>query len=89
MARDTQLHARMVFYGGDDPATGSAAGPAAAWLVRNGVIASGIEVAIEQGLEVHRPSRMFARADLSGETVSHVRVGGFFAPVIGGELTLP
>jgi trans-2,3-dihydro-3-hydroxyanthranilate isomerase len=87
--RDTQLHARMVFYGGDDPATGSAAGPAAAWLVRNGVTPSGAEVAIEQGLEVHRPSRMFARADIAGGTVSHVRVGGFFAPVMRGELTLP
>lgn len=88
VAHDTQLHARMVFYGGDDPATGSAAGPAAAWLVRNGVFASGHEVAIEQGLEIHRPSRMFASADLSGGKVGHVRVGGFFAPVIRGELTL-
>ncbi|MGP8074976.1 MAG: hypothetical protein ACLP74_08215 [Thermoplasmata archaeon] len=46
-------------------------------------------MAIEQGLEIHRPSRMFARAVLTGETVSHMRVRGFFASVIRGELTLP
>jgi len=46
-------------------------------------------VAIEQGLEIHRPSRMFARADLTGRTVSRVRVRRFFARVIRGELTLP
>jgi trans-2,3-dihydro-3-hydroxyanthranilate isomerase len=84
-----QLHARMVFYGGDDPATGSAAGPAAAWLVRHGAIAPDTPVQIEQGLEIHRPSRLFARADVSGATVRNVRVGGFFAPVAQGELRLP
>ena len=32
-----RLHARMIFYNGEDPATGSAAGCAAAWMVRHGV----------------------------------------------------
>ena len=89
VSRDAHLHARMVFYGGDDPATGSAAGPAAAWLVRNGSVESGSSIEIEQGLEVHRPSRMFARADLKEGKVTGVRVGGFFAPVLRGELSLP
>jgi len=31
--RDARLHARMLFYNGEDPATGSAAGCAAAWMV--------------------------------------------------------
>lgn len=86
---DAQLHARMVFYGGDDPATGSAAGPAAAWMLRHGLVASGSTVQLEQGLEIHRPSRIFARAELAGEKVTNVRVGGFFAPVVQGELSLP
>ncbi|MGA7924092.1 MAG: PhzF family phenazine biosynthesis protein [Thermoplasmata archaeon] len=86
---DAQLHARMVFYGGDDPATGSAAGPAAAWMVRWDLVPSGSTVQIEQGLEVHRPSRIFARAERAGERVTQVRVGGFFAPMTEGELTLP
>ena len=32
-----RLHARMIFEDGEDPATGSAAGCAAAWMVRHGV----------------------------------------------------
>ena len=35
--RDARLHARMLFYNGEDPATGSAAGCAAAWMVAHGV----------------------------------------------------
>jgi len=89
VALDADLHARMVFYGGDDPATGSAAGPAVAWLVEHGLVAAGASVEIEQGLEVHRASRIFARADLAGKKVTNVRVGGFFAPVLRGEICLP
>ncbi len=89
VAPDAHLHARMVFYGGDDPATGSAAGPAAAWMVQHQLVASGSPVEIEQGIETHRPSRISARADLSGGKVTNVRVGGFFAPVVQGELRLP
>ncbi|MGA8711247.1 MAG: PhzF family phenazine biosynthesis protein [Thermoplasmata archaeon] len=86
---EANLHARMVFYGGDDPATGSAAGPAAAWMVRNDLAPSGASIEIEQGLEIHRPSRMSARADLTSGQVNNVRVGGYFAPVLQGELALP
>ena len=89
VAPDADIHARMVFYGGDDPATGSAAGPAAAWLVRNGLAGSGSPIEIEQGLEIHRPSRISTRAELVDGSVKGVRVGGFFAPVLRGELTLP
>src|SRR5229473_8236082 len=32
-----RLHARMLFYNGEDPATGSAAGCTAAWMVAHGV----------------------------------------------------
>ena len=32
-----RLHARMMFYNGEDPATGSAAGCAAAWMVAYGI----------------------------------------------------
>jgi len=89
VARDAHLHARMVFYGGDDPATGAAAGPAVAWAVRHQLAPPGRPVEIEQGIEARRPSRLRARADLSGGRVTSVRVGGFFAPVAHGELTLP
>jgi trans-2,3-dihydro-3-hydroxyanthranilate isomerase len=89
VAADARLHARMAFYGGDDPATGAAAGPAVAWMVRHGLVPSGASAVIEQGLEAHRPSRITVRADLSGGQVTNVRVGGNFSPVVEGELRLP
>lgn len=82
------LHARMIFYGGDDPATGSAAGCCAAWMVAHSVAASEEQVLIEQGLEVHRPSCIFVRATKQDNQVVNVRVGGNCAEVLRGEVTL-
>src|SRR5437764_9030992 len=57
-----RLHARMLFYNGEDPATGSASGCAAAWMVQHGVAQPDERVMIEQGVEMKRPSRIFVRA---------------------------
>ena len=84
-----RLHARMLFYGGEDPATGSAAGCCAAWMVAHGVAAPDERVLIEQGLEARRPSRLFVRAGRSGGSVRDVRVGGHVVEVARGELALP
>ncbi len=84
-----RLHARMIFYNGDDPATGSAAGCCAAWMVAHGVAASDEQVMIEQGLEVHRPSSIFVRATKRDNQVINVRVGGNCVEVIRGEISLP
>ena len=81
------VHARMIFSGGEDPATGSAAGPAVAWLVLYGLARPGQSVVIEQGTEVHRPSHLYARADLRDGRPTHVRVGGHCVEVMRGELT--
>ncbi|MGA1985396.1 MAG: PhzF family phenazine biosynthesis protein [Candidatus Sulfotelmatobacter sp.] len=67
VARETvdpaaRLHARMLFYNGEDPATGSAAGCTAAWMVAHGVAEPDERVLIEQGIEMQRPSRIFVRA---------------------------
>ena len=67
VARETvdpaaRLHARMLFYNGEDPATGSAAGCAAAWMVAHRVADPDERVLIEQGIEMQRPSRIFVRA---------------------------
>src|SRR6201997_4242541 len=56
------LHARMIFYNGEDPATGSAAGCTAAWMVAHGVFPPDRRVLIEQGVEMKRPSRIFVQA---------------------------
>jgi trans-2,3-dihydro-3-hydroxyanthranilate isomerase len=82
------LHARMIFYGGEDPATGSAAGCCAAWMVRHGLLAADERAAIEQGLEARRPSRIFVRAAREGGRVTDVRVGGHVVEVARGELVL-
>jgi trans-2,3-dihydro-3-hydroxyanthranilate isomerase len=84
-----RLHARMIFYGGDDPATGSAAGCCSAWMVAHGLAASEEQVLIEQGLEVHRPSSIFVRASKQDNQVVNVRVGGNCVEVLRGEVTIP
>ncbi len=82
------LHARMIFYGGEDPATGSAAGCCAAWMVKHGVAAPGQAVLIEQGIEARRPSRIHVRAGAGGAGATDVRVGGHVVEVARGELVL-
>jgi trans-2,3-dihydro-3-hydroxyanthranilate isomerase len=81
-----RLHARMLFYNGEDPATGSASGCAAAWMVQHGVAQPEERVLIEQGLEMKRPSRIFVRASRSNDGVVNVRVGGNVVEVLRGEL---
>ena len=97
VARETvdpaaRLHARMLFYNGEDPATGSAAGCASAWMAAHGVAASDERVLIEQGLEMGRPSRIFVRATRENHNhdnrVVNVRVGGNCTEVMRGELFL-
>jgi trans-2,3-dihydro-3-hydroxyanthranilate isomerase len=84
--RDARLHARMIFYNGEDPATGSAAGCTAAWMVAHGVAAPDERVLIEQGVEMRRPSRIFVRAGKKDNRVVNVRVGGNVVEVMRGEL---
>jgi trans-2,3-dihydro-3-hydroxyanthranilate isomerase len=80
--------ARMFFYGGEDPATGSAAGCAASWMVQHGIADSEEQVVIRQGAECRRPSEMHVRARREGDRVTDVRVGGYAAEILRGTLTL-
>jgi trans-2,3-dihydro-3-hydroxyanthranilate isomerase len=80
--------ARMFFYGGEDPATGSAAGCAASWMVQHGVAKTGEQVLIRQGIECRRPSEMYVRATRQGERVSNVRVGGYAVEILRGTVAL-
>ena len=86
---EAQVHARMIFYNGEDPATGSAAGCAAAWLVKNGWAKPDERVMIEQGVEIKRPSQIYVRADREGEKIFNVRVGGSAVQVAAGEFQMP
>ncbi len=85
---ESTWRARMPFNGSDDPATGSAAGCAISYLVGRHVAASGQPVLIEQGAEVHRPSRLYVRASLLAGAVTDVFVGGRTIPVATGSFTL-
>jgi len=86
--REARLHARMLFYNGEDPATGSAAGCTAAWMVAHGVAKPEERVLIEQGVEMKRPSRIFVRASRGDNRVVNVRVGGNSVEIMRGEVFL-
>ena len=72
----------------EDPATGSAAGPLAIHLARHGRIAWGEQIEIVQGVEIGRPSTLFAQADGSAEQIERVTVGGSAVTVARGEFSL-
>jgi trans-2,3-dihydro-3-hydroxyanthranilate isomerase len=72
----------------EDPATGSAAGPLAVHLARHGRISFGEEIEITQGVEIGRPSKLFARVGGSPERIESVEVGGSAVVVARGEFRL-
>jgi len=83
------IHARAFadYYGiVEDPATGSANSCFAAYLVRHRYFgADQIDVRVEQGYEIGRPSLIYLRARQSGERIE-VNVGGKVIPVARAEL---
>lgn len=86
------MRARMIFYHGEDPATGSAAGCCAAWMVKHGVARADEQVLIEQGVEMGRRSLIYVRAgkekSTEGDRIVTVRVGGSVVEVMQGEVFL-
>jgi trans-2,3-dihydro-3-hydroxyanthranilate isomerase len=88
-AQEPAYRARMQFNGGEDPATGSAAGCAISYLVAHGLVESGITIHLRQGVEMLRPSELYLSATLSAGKVSDVRVGGSTVLVATGHLFLP
>jgi trans-2,3-dihydro-3-hydroxyanthranilate isomerase len=85
---EAKLQSRMVFYNGEDPATGSAAGPCAAWAVQYGVVPPDQQVLMEQGVEMKRRSQIFFSAGRNDGKIVNVRVGGHVAEVARGEFIL-
>jgi trans-2,3-dihydro-3-hydroxyanthranilate isomerase len=88
---ENDLNARMFapYYGvPEDPATGSANGCLGAYLVEHGYFDSpDVDVRVEQGYEIGRPSLVRVRAsdDENGGSID-VRVGGKVERVAEGEL---
>jgi PhzF family phenazine biosynthesis protein len=86
---DDGAHAYARFFNptmgiGEDPATGTAAGPLAATLTGSGRVGAGTPVIIEQGHRIGRPSRI--QVDIDGE---RVRLSGGGLVVAEGRLTVP
>lgn len=87
--RASAWRARMQFYGGEDPATGSAAGCAISYLVRHGVVPSGEPIGLRQGVEIGRASDMVLSAQVRDARVTEVSVAGSTVLVAKGQLFLP
>jgi trans-2,3-dihydro-3-hydroxyanthranilate isomerase len=79
---------RMFWPDGEDPATGSAAGPIACHLARHGLVEWGEWIEISQGAEIGRPSTLFARADGAEGEIVRVFCGGRAVVVARGEFRL-
>jgi trans-2,3-dihydro-3-hydroxyanthranilate isomerase len=88
VSAEAKLQTRMIFYNGEDPATGSAAGPCAAWAVQYGVVPPDQQTLLEQGVEMKRRSRIYFSASKSDGKISNVQVGGHTVEVIRGEVFL-
>jgi|SRR5579884_2620648 len=95
-ARETEspeatVHARMfapLLGVLEDAATGSAAGPLGAYLLRHGAVAPEptTRVVVEQGLEMGRPSRLAVELTVAAGVPTAVRVGGGVVLVADGRL---
>ena len=76
---------RMFWPRGEDAATGSAAGPIACHACRHGLAEWGEWIEITQGVEIGRPSTLFARADGGDDGIERVLCGGRAVVVARGE----
>ncbi len=78
---------------GEDPATGSAAGPLGVYLLRHGRLSPDetgqTRARLEQGIEMGRPSTLDIAISGSAEQIEDVRVGGASVLIAEGELLLP
>ena len=72
----------------EDPATGSAAGPLAAYLAKAGLLPPGAARVVAQGRHVRRPSRLTVSVTLEGVRITDVLVGGGVVELMTGELQI-
>lgn len=88
---DETTYSRMLAPGlgvGEDPATGSAAGPLGCYLVQHRVVPpdAGRAMLNLQGVAMRRPSRIHISIDTEGDRITRVRVGGQSVLVGRGSL---
>ena len=83
-----RFHARKLTQRNEDPATGAAAGCAAAYFVERGWVKSAERISLEQGAEVGLPSELFISAEKAAGQITNVRVGGYSVKSFRGEIEL-
>lgn len=87
---ESSAHSRMFAPAlgvGEDPATGSASGPLAAYLLHYG-LADSCDMIGEQGFEMGRPSFIRMRVERAGDDISGLAIGGSCVMLGCGALTL-
>lgn len=90
VAPEAVAHARMYTLAlgasvREDPATGSASGPAGGFLLRHGLAQPG-RLLLEQGYEMLRPSQIEVGLTVTGGALSRLTVGGGVVLVAEGSL---
>ena len=74
----------------EDPATGSASAILASWMLQNGLLEDGTtEIALTQGVEMGRPSRIGLAVDVEAGALTAVRITGSAVKVAEGRITPP
>ncbi len=71
----------------EDAATGSAAGPLTAYLLKYGLFGKSFEIINEQGLEMGRPSKILMKGELNDNSYT-VKIGGKCAYVGRGRFEI-
>ncbi len=74
----------------EDPATGTANGALGAFLLRHGVLVpkgERLQLLVEQGFEIGRPSFLSVEVDGEPNSPRTVRVGGTAVPILQGMMT--
>jgi trans-2,3-dihydro-3-hydroxyanthranilate isomerase len=88
---DATAYSRLLGTGGiEDPATGSAAGPAGSYAVKHSLVPSdrAASIIFLQGVLVRRPSRIHVNVATAGSEIASVKVGGTSVVVGEGSMSV-
>lgn len=89
----SQVQLRAFFAGvgiNEDPATGSAQGPLAAYLLKYGLLKKGnkYRIVAEQGYQLGRPSKLITTFEVTDGIMSGIKVGGDVVLMAKGEFLI-
>ena len=75
----------------EDPATGSATGPLAAYMIRHGLLPlmNGLRMVSEQGTKMGRRSLLHVLVHVDDRGEARIEVGGSVVPIARGEMAPP